>query len=57
VFIGPLPSYGCPVVESVTSGKCLLSRCLGMGIAPQYLILSLNENLTEINSDECKRRN
>jgi hypothetical protein len=30
VFIGSLPSSGCPVFESVTSGMCLPSRCLAM---------------------------
>jgi hypothetical protein len=32
VFIGPLLSNECPTVEIVTSGKCLLSCCLTIGI-------------------------
>jgi hypothetical protein len=28
VVIGPLPSNGCPIVESVTPGMCLPSRCV-----------------------------
>jgi hypothetical protein len=33
VFIGPLPTNGCPsIVESVTPGMCLRSRCLAMVI-------------------------
>jgi hypothetical protein len=31
VFIGPLPSNGCPSnVETVTPGMCLWSRCLAV---------------------------
>jgi hypothetical protein len=34
VFIGPLPSSGCPsIVEIVTPGICLPTRCLAMGMA------------------------
>jgi hypothetical protein len=32
VFTVPLPSDGCPIVDSVTSGMCLTSRCLAIGI-------------------------
>jgi hypothetical protein len=32
VFIGPLPSNGWPIVESVTSEMCLPSRCLAKDI-------------------------
>jgi hypothetical protein len=39
MFIGPLPSNGCPsIVESESSGICLLSRCLAMGICVTIFI-------------------
>jgi hypothetical protein len=41
VFIGPLPSNGYPIVESVTSGMCLPSRCLAMGIYVTIFIAML----------------
>jgi hypothetical protein len=41
VFISPLPSNRCPIVESLTSGMCLPSRCLAMGISITVLILQL----------------
>jgi hypothetical protein len=37
VFIGPLPSNGCFIVDSVTSGMCSPSRCLELGICVTVL--------------------
>jgi hypothetical protein len=42
VYIGSLPSNGCPsVFGSVTSGKCLLSRCLSMVVCVTIFLCGL----------------
>jgi hypothetical protein len=42
VFIGPLPSNGYPsIVETITSGMCLPSRCLAMDMCVILLLLLL----------------
>jgi hypothetical protein len=43
MFIGPLPSKGCPIIESVTSGRCLQSHCLATVIC---VTICLFENKT-----------
>jgi hypothetical protein len=41
VFIGPLPSDGCPsIVVRIFFGICLPSRCLAMGICTTILIVN-----------------
>jgi hypothetical protein len=37
MFIGPLPSNGCPIAGSVTSEMCLPSRCLAADICVTLL--------------------
>jgi hypothetical protein len=37
VFVGPLPSNGCPIIESVIPGMCLPSLCLAMVMCVTYV--------------------
>jgi hypothetical protein len=49
VFIGPLPSNGYSIVESVTSGMFLPSRCLAMGMCVTiYSTIGLRQTVPTI---------
>jgi hypothetical protein len=39
VYIGPLPSNGCPIVDSVTSGSVYRAAAYQLPYASQYLLL------------------